>query len=245
MRVARSFQELAFGAAVIEGAADGLSVRDLAKSEVMKAAALAAAVVGFACYPRLALWSNRAYPVWYLEAVLLLGGFVLWAFVFAWHTKYSGQPVFNLRLPASHCIVTTVAGVALAVGLAGFVDPQFRASIPEDYPADFRQWIALTLFSLAFNQLLLVFAPFDWCMRLFRRRSVAMNFTVFLGVFVLLAKVRSSSVEIAPESFWLLVLVRAATSGLSVWLYSRSGALLVWWLGFLLQARHLLALLHV
>jgi hypothetical protein len=90
-------------------------VRDLAKTEVMKSAGLAALVSGLACAPRLVLWSNLAYPVWYLEAVLLLGGFVLWAFVLAWHEKYSSRPVVRLRLPATAWMVTTAAGIALGL----------------------------------------------------------------------------------------------------------------------------------
>jgi hypothetical protein len=58
---------------------------------------IAAAISALVCYPRLSLWANRVYPLWYLEAVLLLGGTVLWAFVFAWHTKYTGRPVFNWK----------------------------------------------------------------------------------------------------------------------------------------------------
>ena len=217
-------------------------MRDLAKTEVMKSAALAAVGVSVACWPRLALWPNRSYPIWYLEAVLLLGGFVLWAFVFAWHKKYSGRPLLTLKLAATPCAVATVAAVVLAATLHGFVDPLFRANTPEDYPANLRQWFAMTLFSLAFNQLLLVFAPFDWSIRLFRQRWAAMVFTVLFGVFVLVVKTRSSPVELATSSFWVLVVVRAATSLMSVWLYSRYGAMLVWWWGFLLQARHLVGL---
>jgi len=217
-------------------------VRELAKSKVMSSAAIATLVVTLACYPRLALWPNRSYPVWYLEAVLLLGGFVLWAFVFAWHAKYNERPVFAFKLPVNACVLVTLAAMVMGACLHGLVDPLFRASTPEDYPTDFRQWIALTLFSLAFNQLLLVFAPFDWSLRLFQRRWVAMLFTVLFGVLVLVVKTRSSAAELAPSAFWLLVIVRAVNSFLSVWFYSRYGVMLVWWWGFLLQARHLVDL---
>ena len=72
-------------------------MRRLAEPEVLKSAAMAAAAGSLACYPRLALWPGRPYPMWYLEAVLFFGGLVLWAFVFAWHTKYTDQPVFNFK----------------------------------------------------------------------------------------------------------------------------------------------------
>ena len=217
-------------------------VRNLAKTEVVKSAAIAALVVALACYPRLVLWAGRAYPIWYLEAVLLLGGFVLWAFVFAWHSQYTGRPLFTLKLPGASCIQATLAGIITVAILYWFVDPQFRATMPEDYPADLQQWIALTLFSLGFNQLFLVFAPFDWAMRLSKREWFAGAFTILFGLFVLVVKTRSSSVEIASSLFWLLVIVRTATSLFSVWFYSRHGVALMWWWGFLLQTRHLLHL---
>src|SRR2546421_126926 len=53
-------------------------MRDLAQPRVLKAAASAAFVSALASYPRLALWPNRVYPLWYLEALLFLGGTVLW-----------------------------------------------------------------------------------------------------------------------------------------------------------------------
>jgi hypothetical protein len=208
----------------------------------MRSAAIAALAVAVACYPRLALWPNRFYPVWYLEAVLLFGGFVLWAFVFAWHTKYTDRPVFTLRLPKNSLVLATLLGTTVAVILYEFVDPLFRVNTPEDYPTNLEQWLAMTLFSLAFNQLFLVFAPFDWAVRLFHRRSLGVVFTVLFGVFVLVVKTRSSAVELTPSLFWLLIVVRAVISFLSVWFYSRHGAILVWWWGLLLQTRHLLAL---
>jgi len=214
-------------------------VRNLAKTEVVKSATIATLAGALVCYPRLALWPNRSYPIWYLEAVLLLGGFVLWAFVFAWHAEFTSQPVFNLKPPAKSCILATVAGIIMAAILHWFVDPLFRAATPEDYPAGLRQWIAMALFSLGFTQLFLVFAPFDWSVRLSRRRWFAMLFTVLFGVFVLVVKLRSSPTNISPSSFWLLIVVRAVISFFSVWFYSRHGVILAWWWGFLLQTRHL------
>ena len=222
----------------------GHPVRNLAKTEVVKSAAIATLAGAMVCYPRLALWPNRSYPIWYLEAVLLLGGFVLWAFVFAWHTKYSGQPVIALKLPTKSCVLATLAGIILAAVLHWFMDPVFRARTPEDYPANLQQWIAMTLFSLGFTQLFLVFAPFDWSVRLSKQRWFAMLFTVLFGVFVLVVKTRSSPEQLAPSVFWLLIIVRAVISFFSVWFYSRHGVLLAWWWGFLLQTRHLFTLSH-
>ena len=72
-------------------------MRDLAEPEVLKKSIAAAAVSAVACLPRLHAWETRKYPVWYLESVLFLGAIVFWAFVFAWHSKYSGRPLFTLR----------------------------------------------------------------------------------------------------------------------------------------------------
>lgn len=214
-------------------------MRSLAKTEVMKSAAIAALAGSLVCYPRLALWPNRSYPIWYLEAILLLGGFVLWAFVFAWHTKYTNRPVFTLKLEMTPCLLATVAGILMASMLHLFVDPAFRVRTPEDYPANLEQWIAMTLFSLGFTQLLLVFAPYDWSVRLFKRRWIAILVTVLFAVFVLVVKTRSSPTPIAPSLFYVLIIVRAGISLLSVWFYSRYGVIPVWWWGFLLQTRHL------
>jgi len=188
------------------------------------------------------LWPKRSYPMWYLEAVLLFGGFVLWAFVFAWHTKYSGRPVFNFKPQAGPFLFATVAGTLAAMMLYFFFDPTYRAWTPEDYPKDFQQWIAMTLFSLAFTQLFLVFAPFAWALRLLKNRWMAIAFTVLFGIFVVLTKIRSLTVPIGPLLFTMLLLVRGATSLLFVWFYSRHGVILAWWWGLLVQSRHLFEL---
>src|SRR5215471_15793724 len=133
-------------------------MRSLAQPGVLRGAIIAASISALACYPRLSLWASRVYPLWYLEAVLLLGGTVLWAFVFAWHTQYTGRQVFNWKPEPTPWMVATVAGVAAAWVLHAFADPVLRARNPEEYPASLGQWLAMTLFSLAFTQLFLVFS---------------------------------------------------------------------------------------
>jgi hypothetical protein len=192
-----------------------------------------------ACYPRLAYWPRPAYPIWYLEAVLLLGGFVLWAFVFAWHREYTNRAVFDFRLTASPLFQATIAGILGAFILHQFVDPALRARTPEDYPTDLSEWFAMTLFTLAFNQLFLVFAPFAWALRLFKRPWAAIVFTVLFGVFVAVLKVRSSPTPASGSMFCLILVVRGTVSFISVWFCARHGIVLVWWWGFLLQTRHL------
>jgi hypothetical protein len=214
-------------------------MRRLAETEVLKSAAIAAAAGAVACYPNLALWPKRTLPLWYLEAVLLFGGIVLWAFVFAWHTKYSGRPVFNFKLEMVPFLLATGAGILAAVMLYFFFDPTFRAWAPEDYPTNFQQWIAMTLFSLGFTQLFLVFAPFAWALRLSKNRWIAIVFTALFGVCVVIAKIRSSPAPITFPVFFTLLIVRGGTSLLFVWFYSRYGVMLSWWWGFLVQARQL------
>jgi len=147
----------------------------------LKLAGIAALATAFACYPRLSLWSNRSAPVWYLEAIIFFGGIVLWGFVFAWHTPYTHRPVFTLKMESGPFITATLAGIMVAVVFHLFLDPSLRPKMPEDYPVDLKQWFAMTLFSLAFSQMFLVFAPFAWLVRLFQNRRVATGLTVLFA----------------------------------------------------------------
>src|ERR1041385_3601290 len=143
-------------------------MRSLAQPEVLKSASTATLITSLACYLRLAQWETRKYPVWYLEAVLIFGGFVLWAFVFAWHAKYAQRPVFVIKPEAKLYTLSTLTGIFIAVLLHFFLDPVLRIKAPEDYPKSFAQWIAITLFTLTFTQLFLVFAPSAWSIRIFQ-----------------------------------------------------------------------------
>jgi len=208
----------------------------------LKLAGIAALATAFACYPRLSLWSNRSAPVWYLEAIIFFGGIVLWGFVFAWHTPYTHRPVFTLKMESGPFITATLAGIMVAVVFHLFLDPSLRPRMTEDYPVDLKQWIAMTLFSLAFSQMFLVFAPFAWLIRLFQNRWVATGLTVLFGVVVLVIKTGSSPTPIPPPLFAALLAVRIVVGFLSVLFYLRGGVLLTWWWGLLLEARHLLDL---
>ena len=217
-------------------------MRALAQPGVLKSAVIAAALSALVCLPRLLLWPTRHYPLWYLSALLFLGGTVLWAFVFAWHTKYSGLPVFTGNVQSKHFQAATVSGVLMAILLRIFLDPAARSLIPDDYPVTPGQWLAMTLFSLGFTQLFLVFAPFAWMLRLSRNKTVAVVFTIVFGVVVLLIKTRSSPTPLPLGLAAGLVLVRVASGMLSVYFYLRGGILLVWWWGLLVLSRHLIGL---
>src|SRR5258708_34451291 len=141
-------------------------MRALAQPQVIKSAVSAAALSTLVCFPRLVLWPTRHFPLWYLVALLFLGGMVLWAFVFAWHAKYTGLPVITGSVQQRHFQAATVSGVLLAILLRFFLDPSARSITPDDYPVTLVQWLAMTAFSLGFTQLFLVFAPFAWMLRL-------------------------------------------------------------------------------
>jgi hypothetical protein len=217
-------------------------VRRLAQPEVIRSAVIAALVGALLCYPRLLLWQTRAYPVWYLEAVLFLGGIVLWAFVFAWHTEYTNRPVFTITWTPALFAAATITGILAAVVSRLFLDPSLRLKIPEDYPANFQQWVATALFSLAFGQLFLLFAPFAWLIRLTRNRGIAIVMTVLFGVAVLLLKNQSSQTPIQFPLFAAILVLRILMGLLLVLFYLRGGVILVWWCGLLIEARHLFTL---
>jgi len=215
-------------------------VRNLAQPRVLKLAGFASLVTALACYPRLSLWLNRAAPIWYLEAVIFFCGFILWGFVFAWHTPYIHRPVFTLKVEPRLFITVTLAGIAVATAFHLFLDPALRLKMPEDYPANLKQWLAMALFSLAFNQLFLIFAPFAWLVRLFQNQLVATCLTVLFGAFVLTIKCQSAKTPIPSLLFATLLAVRIGMGFLSVSFYLRGGVILSWWWTFLLEARLLL-----
>lgn len=216
-------------------------MRRLIQPAVIKPAVLAAIGTALLCYPRFALWQTP-YPTWYLELVVLLGGFVLWAFVFAWHTPFTGRPVFKFPINPRLFTGATVAALLIAGVLHWFLDPTFRARTPADYPTSLNQWIGMTLFAVAFHPLFLIFAPLSWALRLFRRLWIAIALTVLFGVFVMVIKTQSAPTPLPPLVFLELLALRLALGSLAVFFYLRGGVLLVWWWSFLLQLRHLFTL---
>jgi hypothetical protein len=202
-------------------------------------ATIAALVTTLACYPRLSFWLNRAFPIWYLEAVMFLCSIIFWSFVFAWHTQYAHRPVFTLKIEPRLFAIVTVVGIVVATGFHLFLDPLLRLKLPEEYPADVKQWLAITLFSLTLNQLFLVFAPFAWLIRLFHNRRVATCLTVLFGAIVLAIKYQSSTTPIPSLLLATLLAVRIVMGFLAVTFYLRGGVLLSWWWTLLIEARHL------
>ena len=214
-------------------------MRRLAQPKVVTSAAIAAAGSTLLCLPRMMQWDKRPFALWYVEATIFLGGFVFWAFVFAWHTEYTNRPVLTWKIKPLVFTEATFVGVFCALVLHFLLDPAIRPLNPEEYPTDFERWLAAALFGLAFTDLFLLFAPFAWLVRLFRNQRIAAGLTVAFSVSVWLLKFHSSPHAIPPSLFCELLAMRLAQAIFGVWFYLQGGILLVWWLGFLIEARHL------
>jgi hypothetical protein len=215
-------------------------MRHLAQPRVLMLASAASLVTTLACHLRLAHWLTRSDPVWLLEAVIFFCGIVLWGFVFAWHTPYTGRPVFALKIEPRLFAAVTLAGVVVATVYHLLLDPTLRSKIPEEYPADLSQWLALALFSLAFNQLFFVFAPFAWLIRLLHNVQAAIILTVLFGAVVLAIKIHATPTPISPILFAAFLTGRIVMGFLAVSFYLRGGVLLSWWWTLLIEARLLL-----
>lgn len=214
-------------------------MHDLIRPEHIKPTAYAALATAILCLPRLSLWTNRVHPIWYLGAMIFAVGFVLWGFVFAWHRKYTGRPVFTLNLKEGGFALATLTGLGVAITLRMFIDPIARRAMPEDFPVNLKQWLAAGLFTLSLSQLFLVFAPFAWLMRLFKRRTIAFALTVLFGLVVFVLKTRSATAPITPVVFGILLLTRFIMEMLVVGVYLRGGVLPTLWLGFLVHLHFL------
>ena len=215
-------------------------MRRLAQPQVVTAAAVAAAVSALLSLPRMLLWENQSFSLWYLEATILCCGFVLWAFVFAWHTEYTHRPVFTLKIKPALVAAATIAGILIGVALHFWSDPLIRPAAPKDFPPDVKHWAAATVFSLAFMQLFLLYAPFDWAIRLFRNEKVALGITVAFGILILLLRNNSLPAELSGGLLTALIISKIAGVFFGVWFYLRGGIFLVCWLDLLLESRHLL-----
>jgi hypothetical protein len=214
-------------------------MRLLSQPSVLARAGVAASISCIACYPRLALWTTRAEPLWFLLAILLWCLFVMWAFVFAWQSEHAHRPVFESRFKPKVWLAASACALSWAVALHFLVDPRHRLLVPADFPTDARSWFAMCLFALAFHPLFHTFAPFAFFIRLLRKQSVSVSLTVAFNVFVLYAKL--SSFSPAPPLWFAVQLAAIGTLGcfLTIHFYLNGGALVVWWMVLIVQLRHL------
>jgi len=217
-------------------------MRHLLQPRVLNIAAIAAGVSALACYPRMALWPTRTAPVWYLEAAIFFCGIILWSFVFAWHAPYAKKPVLQLKLEPKPFITVTLAGILVATVYHLWMDPSLRSKFPEEYPADFKHWLAFVAFELTFNQLFLTFAPCDWVLRLLKSQWVAIALTTLFGACVLMLNVQALPATISTPLLVALLAGRLLMGFLAVMFYLRGGVLLTWWWTLLLESRHLLTI---
>jgi len=212
-------------------------VRDLTRPETLKSAipaALASALLG---WPRLLLWHDARLPTWRLEGILFLGSVVLWSFVFAWHTKYSRRPVLVFRPGWMPFASATIAGLFCAIGRKLLLDPALRDRMPAEFALSGTDWVATLLFSLGFAQLMLVFSPFAWFVRLCHRPGMAAILTVLFGTFVIALKFSPHHANLPGWLYVGVLLSRVVSSALAVFFYLRGGVLLVSWMQLLIEIR--------
>jgi hypothetical protein len=217
-------------------------MRHLFQPRVLNQASLAAAVTALACYPRMSLWLTRTAPIWYLEAALFFCGIILWGFVFAWHPVYARKPVFQFKIEPKTFITVTLLGIFMAMVYSLWLDPSFRLTRPEEYPADMEHWLAFVAFALTFNQLFLIFAPFDWVLRLLKRPWLAVALTTLFGACVLMLNVKALPMTTSPGLLAALLACRLFIGFVGVMAYLRGGVLLTCWWTLILESRHLLTI---
>ncbi len=213
-------------------------MRDLAQPDVVKKACIATALSCLACLPRLHLWENRQWPVWYLAAVLLTTGFVLWAFVFAWHSRLTGKQPFTPSTDPNHWLAATVFTGANALIAYFIFDPKLRTIAPAEFPKDINAWLADTLVSVSLGRLFLVFAPVAFFGRLIPNHLTAVVvltacFNGFISV------LRATQLELPTDLVLLTLPVRLGASAIGVLFYLRGGAWTIFWMTLLMQLRHL------
>lgn len=191
------------------------------------------------CLPRLLAWQDRAETLWFLSLTLAWCFFVMWGFVFAWEPAHGRARPLAFVSDRGLWILTTGAGIALALILRGVVDPAFREVFPRDYPATFADWFNQSLFQLTLVQLFLCYAPLAFFARLCPNPNWVAGLVVGLNLFVLAVKLGTVRELPAPFIVVTLTLCRVIIALLSIHLYRRGGIWTVSLLAALLQCRHL------
>ena len=217
-------------------------MRSLLQPGVLKSAGIAALITSLVCFPRLALWSDPPHQLWFLSLTLAWASFILWSFVFGWRPQNAHRPILAIKARPVLWSAATLAGLAGAVMLRLFIDSVLQPLVPGDYPDTHEAWLAMTLFTLAFDQLFLCFAPFAFFVRLSQNQRVAAGLTVLFGVALLCLRIKSLAPLVSPFFIAELFVWRTAAGFLTLYFYLKGGALLAWWWVLLLQLRHLITL---
>jgi len=217
-------------------------VRSLLQPGVLKSAGTAALITSLVSFPRLALWSDRPHPLWFLSLTLAWASFILWSFVFGWRPQRAHRPILAVKARPALWSAATSAGCAGAVMLRLFIDSVLQPLLPGDYPDTHETWLAMTLFTLAFDQLFLCFAPFAFFVRLLQSQRAAAGLTVLFGVALVCLRIKSLAALVSPFFIAELIVWRTAAGFLTLYFYLKGGALLAWWWVLLLQLRHLITL---
>ena len=217
-------------------------MRSLVQPGVLKSAGAAALITSLVCFPRLALWGDRPHKLWFLSLTLAWASFILWSFVFGWRPHNAHRPILAVQARPALWSAATLAGLAGAVVLRQFIDSVLQPLVPGDYPDTHEAWLAMTLFTLAFDQLFLCFAPFAFFVRLLHNQRAAAGLTVLFGVVLLGLRIKSLAPLVSPFFIAELFVWRTAAGFLTLYFYLKGGALLAWWWVLLLQLRHLITL---
>jgi hypothetical protein len=199
-------------------------------------------ITSLVCLPRLVLWRDRSHPLWLLSLTLAWAAFILWSFVFAWRPHNPHRSILAVKARLALWSAATFAGLAGAVVLRLFIDSVLQPLVPGDYPGTYEEWLAMTLFLLAFDQLFLCFAPFAFFVRLSQNQRAAAGLTVCFGLALLGLRIRSLIPQLSPFFVAELCVWRAAVGFLTLYFYRNGGALLAWWWVLLMQLRHWITL---
>ncbi|MDW7980275.1 MAG: hypothetical protein RMH97_06900 [Verrucomicrobiales bacterium] len=204
---------------------------------VVKRAVVAGTLSGLACVPRLHLWADRMWPVWYLVALLFCAAFILWAFVFAWHTELAGRDPLTPSANIVHWLAATAWGGTYAVLAHTVLDPKLRAFAPAEFPTGIGDWLADMLVALAFGRLFLLFGPVAFFGRLFHSVAAAVVLTACFNGFVLV--LNASRLGLPAELVLVMLPTRVVASLVNAVFYVKGGVWTVVWISLLVQQRHL------
>lgn len=156
----------------------------------------------------------------------------------AWHKAYSSLNVFQKldgKITALSIGIATCAAIALKLAF----DPVLIRYLPEAYPTTVADWFGRTLFSIFFEQLFMVMAPFAFAVRLFKSNTSAFIFTLAFNICILLMRANMSSTPLPMPLLLTMILTRTLGMTLCLLAYMRGGVYNLWIVRLLLESRTL------